>query len=560
MSWKINAPTKKRVKWYTDLASFPVTWSKEIIYIDETTSFTYVWDWSSYKPSSTASGGWNSDASAINSLTQERKNVDVDGVLVVADTASDNYITNDGIDVANSTNTFYLEGWRKVVNDWIWWFFTKLYTGNLSALSVTWVWFQPDFVWIKSTTDGTQSQWISDVVRGANNRLATNASSAQSAGLNGLSSFDADGFTMGASTQININSATYAAWCFECPDSQTPSTDGSITPATETINLNIGMSIIKFDGTGANATIGHNLGTTPAFIITKNIDADETWRIYHHKLGIVTPWVNPAGSSIRLDNTAAQAASAAYWNDTEPTSTVFSVGTTFSANTYIAYIFSEISGFSKFWTYEGDWNASNAITWTWFEPEMIIIKNIDNATPQWYLVDNTRGATNMIQPNTVGAAFTDAARVASIDADGFTVGSWDQNNNGETYVYMAFGAKWAALDIDFISEPIAKATTVTSITSRALFTPTDASTLDTDIKLFVSRVQNSDVQPTSDTDYWTQATLTKESDVTTAMDFISWTAVVTGQTDSTTNTEIRYRWEGFNTKKQEFQGTHLEWS
>jgi hypothetical protein len=105
-------------------------------------------------------------------------------------------------------------------------------------------------------------------------------------------------------------------------------------------NQDAGFSIVSYTGTGTNATVGHGLGVAPAMVITKTRNAVQPWRVYHKGLGATFGMILNDTSAKDDDNTA--------WNDTEPTSSVFSVGTSANTNgsgsTFIAYCFAEKQG------------------------------------------------------------------------------------------------------------------------------------------------------------------------------------------------------------------------
>ena len=235
-------------------------------------------------------------------------------------------------------------------------FNNKLYTGDGNATNaITGVGFQPDWVWIKNR--GTTARHvIFDAVRGPQKALFPHLADAeQSTNQYGtLNSFDSDGFTVadGSSSgeRTNNSSENYVSWNWKAGGGQGSSnTDGSINTTYTSVNTTAGFSISQYNGTGSVATIGHGLGVKPAFIIIKRIEANSTWRTYHKSLGATlnVPFEN--GAALDQD---------VIFNDTEPTTSVFTVGTTTDVNnngtSHIAYCFAEKKGFSKFGEYEGN--------------------------------------------------------------------------------------------------------------------------------------------------------------------------------------------------------------
>ena len=168
----------------------------------------------------------------------------------------------------------------------------------------------------------------------------------------------------------------------------------------------------------------------------KNRDTDDNWRIY---FGDNTDYMafNWTGGTTD-DNTA--------WNDTSPTSTVFSIGTDTNTNRngneFVAYCFAEVDGFSKFGTYEGNNNANGPFIYTGFTPAWIIFKYMDNGDESWWMVDNKRDPLN---PNTLNlfanltGADYDAGGVDLL-SNGFKPRATNGGLNGytNTFFYMAF--------------------------------------------------------------------------------------------------------------------------
>ena len=320
-------------------------------------------------------------------------------------------------------------------------FNTKLYTGNGSTQSITGVGFQPDWVWVKarSGTYGTENHFVYDVIRGANVRLIPNGTTADTTDTTGLSSFDSDGFSSGSKTEVNGSGTEYVAWNWLAGGTASSNTDGSITSSVSA-NTTAGFSIVSYTGTGSAATIGHGLGSTPAMIIYKKRSATGSWIVYHHKNTSA-----PETDYLSLNSTNATQDAATAWNDTAPTSSVFSVGTAGSASSaiYVAYCFAEKKGYSKFGSYIGNGNADGTFVYTGFKPAFLITKRTDSSTSgDWNIVDSVRNPSNVVgkylHTNLSNAEGT--ASIYDILSNGFKIreSGAGTNASGSTYIYMAF--------------------------------------------------------------------------------------------------------------------------
>jgi hypothetical protein len=316
-------------------------------------------------------------------------------------------------------------------------FNTKLYTGNGTAKSITGVGFQPDWVWIKDR-DNANSHRLFDGVRGIHKKLFSNSTSAEVTDVNSLTSFTADGFDSGSDSGMNGSGVNFVSWNWLASNSTASNTDGSIT-STVSANTTSGFSIVSYTGNGsAGATIGHGLGVTPKFIIVKGRDTASNWQVGHSSLG----WTQ----SIRLNQDGASASRTISWNDTDPTSSVFSVGTDSDCNTntddYIAYCFAEKKGFSKFGSYTGNGSTDGTFVYTGFKPAFVMVKRTDSAQA-WGMFDDKRDTFNPVMKR-LEADVSDAERTDLIWYDFLSNGFKPKqsynliNASGGTYIYMAF--------------------------------------------------------------------------------------------------------------------------
>jgi hypothetical protein len=311
-----------------------------------------------------------------------------------------------------------------------------LYTGNLTGQSITNDGaFKPDLVWIKSRSAATSNK-LTDSVRGATIALVSNSTAAETTDLTGLTAFNSNGFTVGASTVYNNTAATYVGWQWQAGQgSSSSNTSGTIT-STVSVNTTAGFSTLTYTGTGANATVGHGLGIAPKMIIVKQRGGATSWNVHHTSIG--------AGNLLYLEATNASTASATTWNSTLPTSTVFSIGTAAGTNTntgtYIAYCWAEISGFSKFGSYVGNGSTDGTFVYLGLRAKYIMIKRTDS-TSDWYVWDTSRNTynvvTNTLLADTAGAE-TSATSIDILSNSFKCRSATVVNASGGTYIYAAF--------------------------------------------------------------------------------------------------------------------------
>ena len=278
---------------------------------------------------------------------------------------------------------------------------------------------------------------VYDAVRGATKDLYTSETDAEGTNANGVTSFNSDGFTVGSSGGVNGNTQNIVAWNWLGANTTVSNTSGSIT-STVSANTTSGFSVVSYTGTGVNATIGHGLGVRPSFIIVKVRDTANAFTCQHISLG--------AGNRVNLSSTAASASAPTVWNSTEPTSSVFSVGTeditNNNGNTYIAYCFAQVKGYSKFGSYTGNGSADGTFTYCGFSPAFIMIKRTDSAD-DWVIIDNRRTAFNsnskFLYANVSDAEESLTGRFDFL-SNGFKIrNSWTKiNASGGTYIYIAF--------------------------------------------------------------------------------------------------------------------------
>jgi hypothetical protein len=332
-------------------------------------------------------------------------------------------------------------------------FNTKLYTGTTNAQSITGVGFQPDMTWIK-VRSASAYHVIQDAVRGATGTDTYSLITSGEAGDNtdAITSFDSDGFSLGtdANDRSNYSGQTHVAWNWKANGQGSSNTAGSINTTYTSVNTTSGFSISSYTGNGsAGATVGHGLGVVPKMIIVKRLNSSGGWVVYNEALG------NTKIMELHA-NSASQTSSAA-WNNTTPSSTVFTLGdytsTNASGGTYIAYCFAEKQGYSKFGSYTGNGNNDGTFVYTGFKPAFVMIKRTSN-TDNWYMKDNKRSGTAALQnfgqmnpnqtqhpsANNSNAENKASAFATDILSNGFKLRGTDAglNQSGESYIYMCF--------------------------------------------------------------------------------------------------------------------------
>ena len=317
-------------------------------------------------------------------------------------------------------------------------FNTVLYTGNSGDKTVTGVGFTPDLVWIKNI-DGAFNHLLRDTVRGNDSVILPNETTAE-ATTTGTFEFLDDGFRLPiASSGANNSSYDYVAWCFKAGGAAVSNTDGTTTSQVSA-NNDLGFSIAKYIGNGSStgATIGHGLDTTPEMIIVKDLDQTSDWAVYSSTTGNT--------KKLLLNNTNAAAASGV-WNNTSPTSSVFTVRysqTNEVNHDFIAYSFASKRGVSKVGSYAGSTGAVDVNTG--FEPAFVMIKWTSGSIGYggWAIYDNKRDTTSpnskLLQANANAVELDSVLYSITMNRDGFTVGSTQNdaiNYNGNNYIYYA---------------------------------------------------------------------------------------------------------------------------
>ncbi len=298
-------------------------------------------------------------------------------------------------------------------------FQTVLYTGNATARSITNTGnsdLQPDWIWIKSRST-THQPVLTDSVRGTGKELRSDTADPESS-LGNITAFNSDGFSIGTRGEVNNSGSNFVAW-------QWKKVAGV-------------FDIQTYSGASNTRTISHNLGVVPKAMLFKRLD-DGAWIVYHVDAG-------GADKYLVLNTNAAVDTATTLFNNTVPTSSVFSVGNTNSTNgsdiDYVVYLFGNKQGVSKCGSYTGNGNADGPMIVTGMKPAWLLIKETTQ-TRNWVLYDNKRVGYNPNQyeflPDTENVEDTSTTKVDLL-SNGFKIRASHStvNQSGETYIYIAF--------------------------------------------------------------------------------------------------------------------------
>jgi len=322
-------------------------------------------------------------------------------------------------------------------------FNTVLYAGNgSSGHAITGVGFQPDWVWLKGRNYNGASHALNDSVRGVTKRLISDTNGSESTNAEFLQSFDSDGFTVGSHAAYNSGSHNFVSWNWLAGGSASSNSNGTITSSVSA-NTKAGFSIVSYTGNAtAGATVGHGLSKAPEMYIVKSRSLGTSWVTYHKDAA-----TSPEDGYLVLNGTDAFF-DTVVWNDTAPTSSVFSLGGTgYSSNnsgaTYIAYCFHSIDGYSKVGGYTGNGSTDGSFVYTGFRPAWLMIKRTDSSA-DWIMFDNKRDVDNEVKeflyPNLNIQAATGSG-VLDFLSNGFKLknaGTSNRNASGGNYIYLAF--------------------------------------------------------------------------------------------------------------------------
>ena len=318
--------------------------------------------------------------------------------------------------------------------------------------------FQPDIMWHKVRSSSSTDHYLFDSVREADQQfkkyLRPN-SRGNAASVDGvLESFYSDGYLMANGSNVDSydkNNETYVGWIWDAGTTTSSNTNGSITSQVRA-STTTGTSIVTYEGTGANATVGHGLSSPPDWIIFKDINRDdEPWFVYHSSLG--------SSAYLFLNTMAGQTTGQSdFMNSTDPTSSVFSLGNATGkqnrdGSDFLALCWTAVEGYSAFGTYEGNGSNDGPFVYTGFRPRWILRKSSSEGGTgfDWVIIDSKRDSVNIsnskLYPQYDGAENvnsdnSDSGDNSAIDilSNGFKVRASNgrMNKSGTTFIYAAF--------------------------------------------------------------------------------------------------------------------------
>ena len=318
-------------------------------------------------------------------------------------------------------------------------FNSKLYTGNGGTQTISGIGFEPSLAWFKARS--STSHMLQDQCRGKTKFIESNTTTGDQTSSDGISSFNSDGYAIGANGRLNSNRTSMVSWNWKANGQGSSNTAGSINTTYTSASTTSGFSISTYTGTGANATVGHGLGVAPKMVIVKQFNGSNAWRVYTEPTG------NTSQMSLNTTD-AADSGNTSMWNSTTPTSSVFSIGTHGDVNgssaTYIAYCFAEKQGFSKLGSYIGNGEpGTNApFIYTGFKPAFVFLKSSTYAE-SWIMIDNRRlgynGSSALLRADSSAADVTSLVNPDFL-SNGFKLQNNDNfyNKNTQTYIFMAF--------------------------------------------------------------------------------------------------------------------------
>ena len=299
----------------------------------------------------------------------------------------------------------------------------------------------PGMCWVKNRDSASWYHTIIDSSRGALKEIYTNGSFVEATQANSLRKFLKGGYQTGEAGNWNNGGDRFVSWNWVANNgTSSANSNGSIASVVQA-NQTAGFSIVKYSGnSGSAGTIGHGLSAKPEWIMVKDRDASSyEWMVQHTSLG-ATHYGSISSTDPFYDNDT-------IWNDTEPTSSVFSIGTNGSVNTgtndYVAYVWHSVDGFSKFGSYSGNGDADGKFVYTGFTPVWIMVKRSTASGYNWQIWDTKRSPINPVTNQALFADGTFAEGGTSkldILSNGFKwrgTEAW-VNASSVTYVYMAF--------------------------------------------------------------------------------------------------------------------------
>tara|TARA_B100001063_G_scaffold239120_1_gene262257 strand:+ start:503 stop:1546 length:1044 start_codon:yes stop_codon:yes gene_type:complete len=295
---------------------------------------------------------------------------------------------------------------------------------------------QPDWIWTKQRSHAVGHN-LTDSSRGASKSLFSESTAVEDTGGN-ISSFNSDGFTTTDANRTNQSGRTFVAWQWKANGGTTSSnTDGDIT-STVQANTTAGFSIVTYTGNGTDgASVGHGLSGAYDVIIVKNRGQTDYWTVDRDA---------SSGTSNALllhDPSQESGHGTIHFRGSNGVFSSHSNGDLGMGNgngeTYVAYVFKQIKGYSRFGSYTGNGSSDGTFIFTGFSPAWVLTKSSTHSEA-WMLSDNKRPGYNstnqIIEPN--DSAAEGASTTIDHLSNGFKFRHENCNVNGQTYFYMAF--------------------------------------------------------------------------------------------------------------------------
>jgi hypothetical protein len=350
--------------------------------------------------------------------------------------------TNETSDSSASCEEYYNgAAWKKINNvalppEKV--FQTINWTGTAAEQTITYA-NSPDLVLIKNydTSSNSDPWYWFDSTRGATKYIQSASNAAEATDAQTLKSFTSTGFVLGTNDAVNGNGHNTYGFGFRVNGGVTSSnTDGSTT-STVQANNQTGISIVKYTGTGANASVGHGLAVAPTLIIIKKLNSTSDW------VGGALDWtkyLEPNGTpDFRTANV---------WQNTAPTDSVFTLTTggdsNGGGNEYIAYCFSDIANYSKVGSYNGTGSQGSPSVNVGFKPDLLIVKRITGGPEQWWVGNSATNSsdhwTNWMPLQSNERLQSDTIHSITVTSNGFEPYGTSAlvNASGSSYLYLAF--------------------------------------------------------------------------------------------------------------------------
>jgi hypothetical protein len=303
-----------------------------------------------------------------------------------------------------------------------------------------------DLVWIKRR-NSTNNHTLTDIIRGVNVNLRSSTTGAETTDPNSVTSFDADGFSVGSDGAFNGSGGSFVGWSWDGGSStDTNNTDGTgTTNVSVRANQSAGFSIVTYTGgssTPANSdsgdSFGHGLGVAPQLVICKKRTGTNSWPVYH---------ASTALGALVLDGTNALDTTSYLFAKKHPSSSVVYLGNNpeinNSSHNYVAYCFAPVDGYSAFGSYTGNGSSDGPFVYTGHRSRWILLKNTNYSGASWVIIDTARDSYNVtklrLMPNTSQTEIN-SSQILDITSNGFKVRDTDTywNGSGNSIIYAAF--------------------------------------------------------------------------------------------------------------------------